>query len=168
MTDDQRSPSKEQADGSDGNDDSETTTGAELGSSESTSRADVGRGETENSSDGTDVSRTNVRPVDPQEVLDTVMYLGIDRWQYTGEGDFDHMGPTPEEFHTQFDLGNDDSHISNHNAEGVLFAAVQGLAERLADKEQRIQMQADRIEALERRLTQMESRHGTKVTSTDR
>jgi regulator of replication initiation timing len=44
-----------------------------------------------------------------------------------------------EEFHDAFDVGSSDEHINSINADGASFAAIQGLAERLERKTERIE-----------------------------
>jgi hypothetical protein len=110
--------------------------------------------------------KSNVDPVDPAEVFDRVVDLDISTWNYDAEGeDVRHMGPMAEDFAAAFGLGDDDGKISTVDADGVAFAAIQGLAERLAetderleDKEETIERQRDRIEELEAENDALEDR----------
>ena len=78
--------------------------------------------------------KSNFGPVDTERVLDRVVDLDIRRWEYAAEDDgITHMGPIAEQFYDAFGLGPDDDHIVNVDADGVAFAAVQGLADRLDD-----------------------------------
>jgi hypothetical protein len=82
-------------------------------------------------------------------VLDGVEDLEVATWEYKdddGEGaGTTHIGPMAEEFHDIVAVGSSDEHINSINADGVLFAAVQGLSERLAEKDDRIaDLEADR------------------------
>jgi len=104
-------------------------------------------------------SNCAVRPVDPQYVLDGVMQLGINRWEDSDREDVEHVGPAAGEFHDAFDLGSGQQ-ISNVDASGVALAAIQGLAEQLARKTDRIEAQAERIEDLEDRLRLLETQLG--------
>jgi len=101
------------------------------------------------STSSTRTAKTNIDPVDPQQVLDGVEDVEVATWEYKnddGEGaGTTHVGPMAEEFHgiLDIDLGSSDEHINSLNADGILFAAVQGLAERLGRKNDRI----ERLEA---------------------
>lgn len=59
------------------------------------------------------------------------------------------MGPMAEEFRSRFGLGKSDRHITGIDADGVALAAIQGLAQRLREKEERIDELEDRLSALE-------------------
>jgi regulator of replication initiation timing len=50
------------------------------------------------------------------------------------------------EFHDAFDVGNDDEHIATVDADGVTFAAIQGLSEKV---DERVAERDDRIVELE-------------------
>ena len=123
--------------------------------------------------------KTNIDPVDPEDALDGVESLDVATWEYTDEnGDgagTTHIGPMAEEFHEAFDVGSSDAHINSINADGVAFAAIQGLAaeldetrERLDEREQRIadletegNRKDERIDELERRLADLEESLGS-------
>lgn len=95
-------------------------------------------------------AKSDVSSVDPERVLDGVASLSIGTWRYDGEAEaVRHMGPMAEEFHETFDLGSDDRRIASIDADGVAFAAIQGLRVRLAEKDSRIAEQSDRIDDLE-------------------
>jgi len=94
--------------------------------------------------------KSNVDPVDPVDVLDRVSDLEISTWNYDAEGeDVRHMGSMAEEFAEAFGLGDDEGQISTVDADGVAFAAIRGLAERLEEQAETIEHQRDRIEELE-------------------
>jgi hypothetical protein len=59
------------------------------------------------------------------------------------------MGPMAQEFHQEFGLGDTDKSYSPVDANGVAFAAIQALYER-------VRAQDERIEALERRNAELE------------
>jgi hypothetical protein len=118
------------------------------------------------STSSTRTAKTNIDPVDPQQVLDGIEDVEVATWEYkTDDGDgagTTHVGPMAEEFHSILDtnLGSSDEHINSLNADGTLFAAVQGLAQRLNEETDRLaeeneqltqdlHTKADRIEKLE-------------------
>jgi hypothetical protein len=112
----------------------------------------------------TRAAKTNVDPVEPQQVLDGVQSLEVSTWEYEGEdGDgagVQHVGPMAEEFHREFDLGSSDEHINSVNADGIALAAIQGLADRLDDREERIDELEAENEELRDRLATLEEHVG--------
>jgi hypothetical protein len=108
------------------------------------------------SSLSTHTVKTNVEPITPSDVLAKVEKMNVSRWEYNSEEDAKHMGPMAEEFYEAFGLGPDDQHITGIDADGVAFAAIQGLADRLEEKDGQIaelktemKAKADRIKQLE-------------------
>jgi hypothetical protein len=77
-------------------------------------------------------------PVDPKEVLEKVAALPITRWHYTNDTATPHLGPVAQDFHAAFDLGADDKHIATVDADGVALAAIQGLNQKLEEREKEI------------------------------
>lgn len=96
-------------------------------------------------------AKTNIDPVDPQDVLAGVTDMEVATWEYTDDtGDAQgvrHIGPMAEDFHHVVDVGSSDDHINSMNADGVLFAAVQGLSQKLDQRDDRVEeLEADRDE----------------------
>jgi FtsZ-binding cell division protein ZapB len=91
----------------------------------------------------TRAAKTNIDPVEPQEVLDGVTDMEVATWEYkdeNGEGQGErHIGPMAEEFHKAVDVGQSDEHINSINADGVALAAIQGLAAENDEKDERIE-----------------------------
>jgi hypothetical protein len=79
--------------------------------------------------------------INPRTVLEKVSALPITEWQYKVETDGTrHLGPVAQDFHTAFGLnGADDKHIATVDEEGVALAAIQGLNQKLDEKEAEIQ-----------------------------
>ncbi|WP_254832733.1 tail fiber domain-containing protein [Haloglomus salinum] len=100
-------------------------------------------------------AKSNVQTVDPQGVLDGVESLDVSTWEYDAEADATHMGPMAGEFHDAFGLGADADRIANVDADGVALAAIQGLAERVEEKENRIEEQDERIEKQDERIEEL-------------
>ena len=113
------------------------------------------------STSSTRTAKTNIDPVDPQQVLDGIEDVEVATWEYKNDdGDgagTTHVGPMAEEFHSILDinLGSSDEHINSLNADGTLFAAVQGLAERLNEETDRL---AEENEQLNRDLDTKDDR----------
>ncbi len=115
-------------------------------------------------------AKENFQPVDPQEVLEKVVDLPIQSWNYKAEDDtVRHMGPTAQDFYAAFGLGNSDTSISTVDADGVALAAIQALywenraqETRIAQLEQRIDALEAQLQALEARLARLEARDSTR------
>jgi hypothetical protein len=88
-------------------------------------------------------------PVDCGAILSQVARLPLSTWHYTNENSVTHIGPMAQDFQAAFRVGSDDKHIATVDADGVLFAAVQGLHQLVQEKDAR-------IAALETKLAQQE------------
>jgi hypothetical protein len=82
--------------------------------------------------------KENFAPVSPREVLDKVAALPISRWNFIGDAATPHVGPMAQDFHAAFGLGTDDKHIATVDADGVALAAIQGLNQKVEEKDARI------------------------------
>jgi hypothetical protein len=82
--------------------------------------------------------KENFAPVSPREVLDKVAALPISRWNFIGDVTTPHVGPMAQDFHAAFGLGTDDKHIATVDADGVALAAIQGLNQKVEEKDARI------------------------------
>lgn len=106
----------------------------------------------------TAASKQNVDPVDPESVLEGVESLDVATWEYRRNDEGTHMGPTAEEFHDTFELGENDQTISTVDADGVALAAIQGLSKRLERKDERIEELEAKQERKDERIDELESR----------
>jgi len=88
-------------------------------------------------------------PIDNQEILERVASLPISRWNFKTDAKTRHIGPMAQDFHAAFNVGPDDKHIATVDEGGVALAAIQGLNEKLKEKDAR-------IEVLEKRLADLE------------
>jgi len=70
-------------------------------------------------------------PVDAQDVLKRVARLPISTWTYNSQPGVRHMGPMAQDFRAGFGLGTDERSISTVDADGVMFAAIQGLNQKI-------------------------------------
>ena len=90
--------------------------------------------------------------MDGQALLTRLAAIPVSTWNYNAQPDLvRHMGPTAQDFHAAFGLGEDDKHISTVDAEGVALAAIQALYQAVREQDQQI---AD----LRVRLARMEQR----------
>jgi hypothetical protein len=93
--------------------------------------------------------KENFATIDSREVLESVARLPISRWNFKTDGQTRHIGPMAQDFYAAFNIGTDDKHIATVDEGGVALAAIQGLNEKLKEKDAR-------IEALEKRLADLE------------
>ncbi len=95
-------------------------------------------------------AKRDLEPVDASGVLERMAELSLYEWSYTAQGEGTrHIGPMAQDFHAAFGLGESERHISNVDADGVAFAAIQGLNEVIEDQAQTIEDLEERLERLE-------------------
>jgi hypothetical protein len=90
--------------------------------------------------------------INPEAVLGKVLAMPVTEWRYKAEADdVRHIGPMAQDFHAAFGLnGPDEKHISVVDEGGVALAAIQGLNEKLNEKDAEIRALEARLERLER------------------
>jgi hypothetical protein len=87
--------------------------------------------------------------IDPAWMLDRLAQMPVTSWTMKGDvAGTTHVGPTAQDFHAAFGLGNDDTTIHTADAQGVALAAIQGLY-------QIVQAQSEQIASLEAALARM-------------
>ena len=87
--------------------------------------------------------------MDPQRVLAMLSTVPIRTWVFKRDPAVRHIGPVSEEFHAAFDLaGHDVRHLSVTDVNGVTLAALQGLANRSQEQDEKLARQQDEIEQL--------------------
>ena len=100
-------------------------------------------------------AKEHFTPVSPQTILDKVTDLPITEWNYKTAKDVEHIGPMAQDFHAAFGLdGPDDKHISVVDEGGVALAAIQGLNEKLNEKDAQIADLEARLDKLEQLVGQ--------------
>jgi hypothetical protein len=87
--------------------------------------------------------KQNLRPLDGRDVLERLIAMPVFAWNPKGRNArVSHYGPTAQDFHAAFGLGDDDTMIGMQDADGVALAAIQGLnaklEARLDEKEREI------------------------------
>ncbi|MEO8740656.1 MAG: hypothetical protein ABI537_13275, partial [Casimicrobiaceae bacterium] len=63
-----------------------------------------------------------------------------------------HMGPMAQDFRAAFGLGETDTGISTVDADGVALAAIQGLNQKLLQKDREIGQLRRKLQAIEAKL----------------
>jgi hypothetical protein len=101
--------------------------------------------------------KENLQAVDTREVLQRVSAMPITRWNSKGqEPSIQHLGPMAQDFYAAFGLGEDDTHISTTDAQGVAFAAIQGLYQVVQEKDAQVASLKSQVATLESRVTALE------------
>jgi hypothetical protein len=80
--------------------------------------------------------KKNSQPVNSREVLERLAALPVTRWNYQWEADdgVPHLGPMAQDCKAAFYPGADDKCITTQEADGVAFAAIKGLNEKLEER----------------------------------
>jgi hypothetical protein len=100
--------------------------------------------------------KSNFRALDPVDVLNRLVALPVTRWEYTGSDEGSHIGPVAEDFHAAFGTGDNEKYISTVDADGVAFAAIQGLNAKLeAARRDNVELRRSNAE-LEERIERLE------------
>jgi hypothetical protein len=97
--------------------------------------------------------KENFEPADAQGVLARLAALPIHRWSYTNSPNTRHLGPTAQDFHAAFGLGDNDTTITTVDSEGVALSAIQGLNQKLTKE---LEQKATEITELKARLAVLE------------
>ncbi len=107
-----------------------------------------------------DVNRKkNFEPVDPESILERVAQLPITTWQYKNdESGARHLGPMAQDFAALFGLGKTDTGIGGLDETGVALSAIQGLYQRLLQKEAELEEKDALIEQLMERDEEISNR----------
>ncbi|TWT93770.1 tail fiber domain-containing protein [Stieleria varia] len=83
--------------------------------------------------------KTAFMSVDPLTILDRVASMPVQSWQFKfDEPELRHLGPTAQDFHAAFGLGQDDKTIAPVDGIGVSLAAIQALKIECVEKDNRI------------------------------
>lgn len=95
-------------------------------------------------------AKQDFAPVNAAEILDKVTRLPLSEWSYKDDPATRHIGPVAQDFHAAFNIGTDDKHIAPLDEGGVALAAIQGLHQKLEQKQTEIMELKVRLEKLER------------------
>jgi len=94
-------------------------------------------------------AKQNFASVKPEEVLAKVAQLPVMQWSYKTDAATRHIGPMAQDFYAAFAVGTDERHIAPIDEGGVALAAIQGLNQKLEQKETEITELKARLERLE-------------------
>jgi trimeric autotransporter adhesin len=107
--------------------------------------------------------KTDFTAVNSQEVLEQIIALPIQNWRYKHDQGTRHIGPVAQDFYAAFAVRTDDKHIATVDADGVAFAAIQGLYRK--GEQENAKLRAEnaemkvRLAALEAEATKHERTH---------
>jgi hypothetical protein len=106
-------------------------------------------------------AKKNFQPVNGEAVLEKLAAMPLQSWNYNWEADTNtpHLGPMAQDFKAAFYPGRDDKSISTLEFDGVELAAIQGLNQKLNEKEAEIETlkeKAAKVDSLEKRLAELE------------
>ena len=96
-------------------------------------------------------AKKNFHAVDGRVVLEQLAAVPVQRWNYKAEPDdaVPHLGPMAQAFKAAFYPGRDDKIITTLEFDGVELAAIQGLNEKLKEKDAEIAEMKQRLTRLE-------------------
>ena len=95
-------------------------------------------------------AKRNFVPIEPRQILEKLVAVPIQQWSYKSQdASVRHIGPTAQDFHAAFNVGEDERRIATVDADGVALAAIQGLNEIV--REQKAELKAK--EASRKRAT---------------
>jgi len=95
--------------------------------------------------------------VNPQAVLDKVAAMPITQWVYKADTGTRHIGPMAQDFYAAFNVGPDERHITTVDEGGVALAAIQGLNQKVEEKDAEIQAQGTQIQQLQQKLASLQA-----------
>ncbi len=83
--------------------------------------------------------KRDFRGIRPAEFLEKLAALPVRTWSYTNDPQsIRHIGPVAQDFSSAFGVGRNDREIATVDADGVSFAAIQGLHAVVKDQEKEI------------------------------
>ncbi|PGQ95053.1 tail fiber domain-containing protein [Bacillus cereus] len=94
-------------------------------------------------------TKENFSDVSTIEILDKLVNIPIQSWNYKNTPPNErHIGPTAQDFKATFGFnGDDDTHISSVDLQGVTLAAIQGLNEKLKAENDELHKKLANLEA---------------------
>jgi hypothetical protein len=106
--------------------------------------------------------KTGFAAVQPEDILARVAALPIESWRYTNEiSGIRHLGPMAQDFQAAFGLGSDGKMIYYVDENGVALAAIQGLNQKLNEKDAEIkelQAEVNQLKILVRPVAQPQTK----------
>jgi hypothetical protein len=85
-------------------------------------------------------AKQNFTQVNASTILAKVAQLPLSEWSYKEDPNTRHIGPMGQDFHSLFNVGTDEKHIAPIDEGGVALAAIQGLNQKLEERDTRIKV----------------------------
>jgi hypothetical protein len=98
-------------------------------------------------------SKENFTPVDGDELLEQIAQLSITLWNYKGNSQAEHIGPTAQDFKAAFGVGANDKSISTIDPAGIALAAIKALN----GKMQELNAKTSQLEDQAREISQLKA-----------
>ena len=90
-------------------------------------------------------------------ILTRLVDIPITSWNYKDEDpSIRHIGPMAQDFGAAFGVGEDERHINVMDANGVAFAAIQGLYQMIQEKDGKFDALQAEVDALKQRISESE------------
>jgi Chaperone of endosialidase len=97
--------------------------------------------------------KENFKTVNAQAVLEKLARMPVTRWNMKGDRNkTPHVGPVAQDFKAAFGLGENDTTINAADAQGVAFAAIQGVYEKNRTLQAQVKTLEARLQALEKAM----------------
>lgn len=106
-------------------------------------------------------AKKNFLAIDASSLLEKLAAMPVATWNYKTQADsIRHLGPTAQDFHAGFGLGEDNQHISTVDAEGVALAGIQALYQTVTELKRSLEEKDQELETLRTRLARLEQASG--------
>jgi hypothetical protein len=103
-------------------------------------------------------AKHDLAPIDAQAVLGKVASLPLYTWRYNSEvSQALHLGPTAQDFHAAFGLGDSERTITGIDADGVALAAIAGIQQRIERNDALLASRAATLAGLRRQVKSLEA-----------
>ncbi len=104
-------------------------------------------------------AKANFAATDGRDILTRLVGIPIQTWNYkTQDPSIRHIGPMAQDFYGAFNVGEDDKHISTIDADGVAFAAIQGLYQVVQEREEQVTSLRSQVAELQKQNAALETR----------
>jgi len=104
-------------------------------------------------------AKENLEAVNAQALLEKVATLPLSSWNYTSQdARIRHLGPMAQDFHAAFGVGESDTGITSVDADGVALAAIQGLNQKVEQKNAEIAELKQELTELKRLVSQLSAK----------
>lgn len=102
-------------------------------------------------------AKRDLTPVNAEDILKKLAAMPLNLWSYTTQEDgVRHLGPTAQDFRAAFGLGEEDTHISAIDADGVALTAIQALNSKVDQRDEELRLLKEENAALKARLDAIE------------